>query len=396
MEVTMIEGKKSYIISIICFIVIISTSLYSQTWNGGGGTSSWNTGSNWDGELVPTSDASTALIFDGSTQLSANNDISSPFLLNTLSFAATASSFELSGGIIEVYSAIINNSANDQIINNEITFPDNIDIDTSPGNILLKNGITGTTNTLSKLGSGTLTLKNGSSDIQRLLINKGAVILSGETMNIEWADEADLFSGTEAELIITDGAVFDVADTANANDYSRYGKSHCSITVAGTGSEFKHSANVLVLDEDNDSLTISDGAMVTNVARIFSGFGNGNHYCNVMIKNGGNLIMHDIIGNSYIGYGTSHSNTLSIVGTNSLGKPSVINLGGNNHTIAIGRNGTHNKLILGQNALFLHGRISIGTASSTAKYNSMIVTNGAKVLSDNVTFIGSHGSYNTA
>src|SRR5437762_4334918 len=56
---------------------------------------------NWNGNVVPTSSASNDLVFSSSaTTTAVNNDISSPFLLNSLTFGSLP--FTLSGGTLEL------------------------------------------------------------------------------------------------------------------------------------------------------------------------------------------------------------------------------------------------------------------------------------------------------
>src|SRR4051794_38476345 len=67
-----------------------------STWTGGGTDSFWNTPANWSGG-TPASGSATAVTFAGSTRLTPNQNIASPFILNSLTFDPTAGAFVLGG-----------------------------------------------------------------------------------------------------------------------------------------------------------------------------------------------------------------------------------------------------------------------------------------------------------
>src|SRR5262245_15473121 len=69
----------------------------AQTWSGLGGNGNWNNSGNWTGG-IPASNATTAIIFGGTSQLTTNQDILNPFLLNSLNFNGTAGAFTIGGG----------------------------------------------------------------------------------------------------------------------------------------------------------------------------------------------------------------------------------------------------------------------------------------------------------
>ncbi len=90
-----------------------------NTWDGGGGNSSWSTGDNWDNNAVPA--ASQPLTFDGSTRLDPFNDTVSR-QVNGFTFAATAGMFAISGNAISLGGNIANLSANTQTIDLDMAF----------------------------------------------------------------------------------------------------------------------------------------------------------------------------------------------------------------------------------------------------------------------------------
>jgi autotransporter-associated beta strand protein len=100
-------------------------------WNGGGFNSNWNTGSNWGGTgstnpgTAPNSAVTDDLQFAGSTRTTPNVNAHSPWILNSITFNAGASSFTIGGNQIEfngATSALNQNSTNNQTINNDIDF----------------------------------------------------------------------------------------------------------------------------------------------------------------------------------------------------------------------------------------------------------------------------------
>jgi autotransporter-associated beta strand protein len=81
------------------FIVVLTqTPASAQTWSGNGGSGSWNAGGNWLGGAVPASGATTAITFTGTNQLATTQDIPTPpFILNSLTFDASAGAFTVAG-----------------------------------------------------------------------------------------------------------------------------------------------------------------------------------------------------------------------------------------------------------------------------------------------------------
>lgn len=70
---------------------VAATTLQAQTWNGVSGN--WSDGINWSGGIAPVSSPTLQLNFGGtgSTSYTATNDISSTFLINSLTLDSTAS-----------------------------------------------------------------------------------------------------------------------------------------------------------------------------------------------------------------------------------------------------------------------------------------------------------------
>ena len=78
------------------------------TWTGAGVDSNWSTGANWGGVAPVTGDS---LVFDGSTQLTPNNDLAIDTSFASVTFAATAGAFTIGGSRIVITGTITNFSA---------------------------------------------------------------------------------------------------------------------------------------------------------------------------------------------------------------------------------------------------------------------------------------------
>src|SRR6476660_1752639 len=106
------------------------------TWTGDSSVNQlWSNGANWGG-TAPTSATTTDLIFAGTTNTGTsgvplNNDIANPFVLNSISFSASTSSFFLGGNALRF------NGAGDTITQNSssmASIANNIDATAKTGN----------------------------------------------------------------------------------------------------------------------------------------------------------------------------------------------------------------------------------------------------------------------
>lgn len=117
--------------------LLAAPSLYSATltWDGGGADDNWSSVANWVGDPVAAPVNGDLLVFDSSTRLTPNNDLSGLVLGNGTSaangsivFAAGAGSFDLGGNAMTLgnstgggYTVITKASPNDQTISAGIT-----------------------------------------------------------------------------------------------------------------------------------------------------------------------------------------------------------------------------------------------------------------------------------
>src|ERR1700736_5815716 len=111
----------------LCALIVLATvplaGATSWTWTGNGGNVSWSTLNNWDLLSAPVSAATTDITFAGTNNLGTalvplNQDIATPFLLNSLTFSSGAGSFFLGGGALRFdggsSNTITQNSSNAQ------------------------------------------------------------------------------------------------------------------------------------------------------------------------------------------------------------------------------------------------------------------------------------------
>lgn len=119
-----------------CALVFLATAPLSLavtwTWNGLGGNSNFSTGGNWDVGTTPIDGPTTDLAFAGTTNTGTafvplNQNIATPFVLNSLTFELAAGSFYLGGGAFRfdggINNSIIQHSSSAQSIANAFQAP---------------------------------------------------------------------------------------------------------------------------------------------------------------------------------------------------------------------------------------------------------------------------------
>jgi fibronectin-binding autotransporter adhesin len=141
---------------------LITASDAQYNWTGTGGNNKWSNASNWDISGPPSSSADTTLDFFG-TATSADNDISDPFTVNSVSFDVTSSVFNVSGGALN----FVTDSSSDLPTLNQ----------NSKTAISISNNLTLTDSlTLSGPGTGTVTLSGVISGPGSLIISANATV----------------------------------------------------------------------------------------------------------------------------------------------------------------------------------------------------------------------------
>src|SRR2546423_8366722 len=117
-----------FLFALVFLAAIPCAQAGSWTWDGNGGNANWNTGANWGGS-APTSSSTTDLTFAGTNNTGTalvplNQNIATPFQLNSLTFSSTAGSFFLGGNALSFTGAsntITQRSSNAQSIANSFT-----------------------------------------------------------------------------------------------------------------------------------------------------------------------------------------------------------------------------------------------------------------------------------
>ena len=71
----------------------IVTSASATTWSGLGADGAWSTGGNWVGGIAPVSSNTTAIVFTGGSNSLNAQDLASPFVLNSLTFDSSVSTY---------------------------------------------------------------------------------------------------------------------------------------------------------------------------------------------------------------------------------------------------------------------------------------------------------------
>ena len=94
----------NFFCKILFFITInfCSVGLFgaTKTWDGGGANDNWTSAANWDLDVAPV--AGDALVFDGATRTTPANDFAAATSFASITFAATASAFTLSGNSVTI------------------------------------------------------------------------------------------------------------------------------------------------------------------------------------------------------------------------------------------------------------------------------------------------------
>ncbi len=139
-----------------------SASAATQTWNGLGGNNSWTTGLNWtSGNATASGDS---LIFDGSTQLSNNNNLTANSTIAGLTFNSGAGAFVLAGNAIAFNGTLTDNATNTQTVSLNMTLTGGNNqsvVVASGGNLILSGALSraaapSSGNALALTGGGTL------------------------------------------------------------------------------------------------------------------------------------------------------------------------------------------------------------------------------------------------
>jgi len=289
------------------------------------------------------------------------------------------------------FSGPISGSGNIVVQTNAVTLAPAADY-TLPNNILGNNNAS-----LIKGGPATLTLM-GSNNIA-LNVNAGiggggTLLIAGGLFSNQTTGAGFPFQSAGNTLIVSNAVYYAGQNSPGGTVQAGYGSASNTVLVTGSNALWNQGANIIVMAFPGDRFVIAEGAVVTNLGRIWPG-SSGNGQCSLVISNGGRLFTSNS-GNSYIGYNSS-SNTTVIAGTNALtGAPALWDVGGGAVTLGfftgISTN-SNNMLIVGAGGILTNGSITVGgLANMTA--NSLVITNGGQVFTTTTDYIGNSGATN--
>lgn len=94
----------------------VNTAQAGTTWDGGGADDNWGTAGNWNPDGPPPVGGTVDLTFDGTTRLTPFNNYTAWDDFHSLTFAAGAGAFTLSGNSVDLFGKIENYSTNTQTI----------------------------------------------------------------------------------------------------------------------------------------------------------------------------------------------------------------------------------------------------------------------------------------
>jgi fibronectin-binding autotransporter adhesin len=153
----------------------VTVRKFIATWDGGGADDNTLTEANWSNDLYPAPGVSSAMRFAGATRTTPVVNYTNLTTFGSIYFNDGASAFGLGGNALSLHSAIVNESANLQVISNNLTFASAVDVNAASNDLQLAGVISGA-GALHKSGTNTLIL-TGANDFT------GAIIVSNGILN---------------------------------------------------------------------------------------------------------------------------------------------------------------------------------------------------------------------
>jgi autotransporter-associated beta strand protein len=226
--------------------LVVSSSISTGIWYGGGATNDWDTAGNWDQNAVPIFPI--GLTFFGPAGWLTNNNDLSGITVSSITFSSAAGAFVLDGNAITL-SGNLGFNGNPatpvtQTVNLDMTWSSGEIIDTpANGNLALDGGVNSSVDTsLIKLDTGTLTL-GGTNEIQSWDLDGGNTTITGNTTingdgNVNnncriYVADGDYLGDCNGTLDIQTGAVLNI--TGSYGDTFVIGRDSGSGTVNQSG-----------------------------------------------------------------------------------------------------------------------------------------------------------------
>jgi autotransporter-associated beta strand protein len=297
--------------------LVVSSSISTGLWQGGGANSNWSTAGNWDQNEVPVFPI--ALTFVGPAGWLTNNNDLPGITASSITFDAAAGAFVLDGNDITLAGSIgFNGNPSTPVtqtvnLNMALSSPEIVDTPAN-GNLTLGGDLTSSVDTsLIKLDAGALTL-GGTNAITSWDLNGGTTTITGNTTIIGdgsgriYVGDGDYLAECNGTLVIQPGAALNIignfADTfvigrdsgsgtvvQNGGAFTFNPGNNGTIWLGATGNSATRSAynmNGGLLDMSGNTLGIGLGAgvsitglvdqvsgVITNVNNLWVGWGNG-------------------------------------------------------------------------------------------------------------------------
>ena len=221
--------------------LVVSSSISTGLWTGGGANNNWSTGGNWDQNAVPFFPI--GLTFAGSTRLVNTNDLSN-ITASGITFDEAAGAFVLGGNSITNTGSIGFNgnpaTPITQSVNLGMTFTANVTLDTPTNGNLTLGGDLASINGLVKIDAGTLSL-GGTDTFAGYSINGGTNIITGNTTingtgGFFYVGDGGSVSLCKGTVVIQPGAALSI--TGSFGDDGVLGRDGGSATVVQNGGTF--------------------------------------------------------------------------------------------------------------------------------------------------------------
>jgi fibronectin-binding autotransporter adhesin len=372
--------------------LVVSSSISTGLWTGGGVDNNWSTAGNWNQNAEPIFPI--GLTFAGSTRLVNTNDLSS-ITASSITFDAGAGAFVLDGNGIAL-SGNIGFNGNPaapviQTVNLNMAWSASETIDTpANGNMILGGNITSSVDTsLIKLDAGTLTL-GGTNAILSWDLNGGTTTLTGNTtINGDggriYVADGDAVADCNATLDIEPGAVLNI--TGSYGDTFVIGRDSGSGTVNQNGGTFTFNDGTMWLVASGNSASrsvynMNGGLLDMQGNTLGMGLGvNGGVFVTGLVNQLSGVITN--VGNLFVGFsingGTGHgiynltggSIYIGANGITTSGGSYEVNLGGGTVGAEVSWASSLNMTLTGVN-----GPVTFNPAGNTITLSGTLSGNG--------------------